>query len=245
MFTAGSKKMAYNFFLSSDLIKVRLVALIVMILLPTQTVAQVTGQTRFSGGNFQFYHGGWTNVYDGGSAGGCSMTGQTRYSSSRIEYCNGSSWRSTNTGVSDGPCSVSGLLDYRNNMLQYCNGTTWIQMELVSGNIYTCDYLTTFGWVGPSSVCSPLDSDCTLGSEPSHNETRCCSTTPSIHCPRMRSWVCASGEWEPFMPGCVVTSNDPLCSSGSAYETDTACCKDNTHPSGPTSNCIDSGGGPL
>lgn len=121
--------------------------------------AYAAGETRYSGGNYQFYNGSsWLNMVKTNTGSACSPAGAVRYSSSRIEFCDGSTWNSTDGGTNLGGCSVAGSTRYASSIMQFCNGSQWRPMYLsvVNGTCGSADS-------GSCTTAQPTSNRCSAG----------------------------------------------------------------------------------
>ncbi len=121
--------------------------------------AYAAGETRYSGGQYQFYNGSsWLNMVKINTGAACSPAGAVRYNASRIEFCDGATWNSTDGAQNLGSCTAAGTTRYASSIMQFCNGSQWrpMYLALVNG---ACGSAAS----GACTTAQPTSNQCSAG----------------------------------------------------------------------------------
>ena len=195
-----------------------------------------------------------------------NAAGETRYSSSRIEFRDDTgAWRSTNIGNGNGgslgsSCSTAGLVAYdtTSDRLEFCNGSSWRHMNAGNSGV-ACTSSSQEGRVRYSATGNGFLEFCNGSNQwrRTYAGLAGCSTSTASNCVRTAtshggssgsctasgscSYTCSNGSW-------VLSSN--TCSSGTAscmvdrtYQGAYECVHGSgTHGENKTGSCLSSSG---
>lgn len=165
------------------------------------------------------------------SAPSFAQEGRTQYTSSKMQFHDGTGWKDTHALDMGENCTVglTGANRYytTSRTMQFCNGTDWLDMA-IRLSTYTC---SNGSWSGAGAGCS-TPGTCT-GSGATHGSAICCESAPTRSClGQYRQYTCqTNGNWSG--PSGYYTSGSGNCSSTGSYENpDTVRCASTPNANG-------------